>query len=128
MGVKDLFSHRTETTEDHHNEQLRTRYYKTTKQKAMTTLKQFVEEEPRFKLLSVSEEHGEIMVQVVKPRKAFMVISVIMVYPYRTAIDLTITTETTIIPIDFGYSRKEVLHIYERLNKLFEFAGVGLSR
>jgi 6-phosphogluconate dehydrogenase len=127
MGFRDFFTNRTETTENHHHEELRSRYYKTTKQKAIRILEDMLRSDQRIDLLSVSEELGEITAEVRKPRKAFMVISVIMVYPYRTAIDFTVTTQTKLLPIDGGYSKKEILRQYKKLDKQMEFVGVGLG-
>jgi hypothetical protein len=127
MGIKDIFSNRTETGERHRIETLRTRYYKTNKSKAMKTAKDLIETDPRVRLLNYSEDHGEITAEFIKPKKAFMVVSIITVFPFRTAIDFTITTKTTLLPMDGGFSKREVLTLYKKLDQQLEFAGVGLS-
>ncbi len=126
MSLRDFFSKRTETTENHPTEALKTHYYKTTKQQAMCAIKHMIEEDLRIKLLGSSDEHGEIIAQYVQPRQAFMVISVIMVRPYRTAVDITVTTNTW-LPLDGGFSKKVVLNFYQKVDQMFELAGVGLG-
>jgi hypothetical protein len=127
MGIRDIFSNRTETGEKHKTQELRTRYYKANKPKVMKVVKELIEADPRIRLLDYSEGHGEVTAQYVKPKKAFMVVSVIMVFPFRTAVDFTITTSTKLLPIDGGFSKKEVLNYYKKLDKQLEFVGVGLS-
>ncbi|GAA0375577.1 cytosolic protein [Bacillus horti] len=127
MGFKDFFSNRTETLEQHRNKDLQTRYYKANKSKVMQAVKSIIESDPQLRLLDYSEDHGEITAEYIKPRKAFVVVSVITVFPYRTAVDFTITTSTLFLPIDWGFSRKATLHLYEKVNKELEFIGVGLT-
>jgi hypothetical protein len=127
MGIKDFFSNRTETEEKHRTEALRTRYYKANKLKAMKIVKDILEEDSRICVLDYSEDHGEITAEFIKPKKAFMVVSVITVFPFRTAVDFTITTNTVFLPMDWGFSRKEVLTLYKKLDQQLEFVGVGLS-
>ncbi|GGK11575.1 hypothetical protein GCM10010965_00600 [Caldalkalibacillus thermarum] len=126
MGWRDFFSNRVETSDTHPNENLKTRYYKTTQQQAMRFLKDLIEQDSRLRLLSYSEEHAEITAEYIKPKKAFMVISVIMVFPYRTAVDFTISTQT-LWPTDWGFSRNQVQYFYRKLDGRFEFAGTGLG-
>ncbi|MDQ0337837.1 putative metalloprotease with PDZ domain [Caldalkalibacillus uzonensis] len=126
MGLRDFFTNRAETSDTHPNQALQTRYYKTTGQQAMKFLRDVIEQDPRLRLLSYSEEHAEITAEYIKPKKAFVVVSVIMVFPYRTAVDLTISTQT-VWPTDFGFSRKQVQFFYRKLDERFEFAGTGLG-
>nr|WP_025027953.1 hypothetical protein [Caldalkalibacillus mannanilyticus] len=126
MGLKEFFSNRTETSENHQVKELRTRYYKTTKTQAMKVVKEMLEQEPRITLLDVSEDRGEINAEFIKPKRAYLVVNIITVFPYRTAIDFAIITKTS-LPMDFGYSKKETLALYERLDKHLEFVGTSLS-
>lgn len=128
MGIKEFFSNRAETTDKHTIPELRTRYYKVNKQKAMEAVRYMINQEERFKLLDYSESLGEVTVEILSPRRAFMVLSVITVFPFRTAIDFTITTSTLLLPIDLGYSKKQVISFYKKLDKQLEFAGVSLNK
>lgn len=71
---------------------------------------------PSYEINSISKEHGEISVNVKKGKKAFIVATVIMVRPYQTAIDFSVTTES-VMPIDFGYSFKLIQKLYEQTDK-----------
>lgn len=114
--VAQFFNNRSETTDKHWNESLQTRYYKTTKDKAMTTFENYLKNSDHFKMNSISKDHGEINIGVKKGKKAFIIATIVMVKPYKTAIDFTVTTES-IIPIDFGYSRKIISELYSRINR-----------
>lgn len=127
MGIKQFFSNHTETSEKHPAKELQTRYYKANKLKTIRTLEEILHRDSRIAVLSISEEHGEITAEYVKGKKAFMVVSIITVFPYRTAVDFTITTRTFLLPFDWGFSRKEVLSFYKQLDRALEFAGTGLS-
>lgn len=124
MSIKEFFSNRTETMDNHRNKELQTKYYKVNQAKAMQALRTILEQYPKIKILDYSEEHGEITAEFIKPRKAFVVVSVITVSPYRTAVDLTITTSTILFPMDWGYSRKAAIHLYNKFEK--ELGQVGI--
>jgi hypothetical protein len=102
-------------------------YYERGVVRAMMQIKELLEAEPNIKLLHFSEEHGEITAEYIKPKKAFLVISVITVFSFRTVIDLIITIKTLLLPMDGGFSKKAVLGLYKKLDKNLEFVGVGLS-
>ncbi|MED4016234.1 MULTISPECIES: cytosolic protein [Sutcliffiella] len=124
--LKSFFSTQTETRENHIDEQLKSRYYKTTTKKAIEAIKTVIHQEDGLTVKSVSEEHGEIAVEVRKGKKAFMIITVISVRPFETAIDFSVTTET-VLPSDFGYSRKLIFIMYEKLGKQLTYVGSGLN-
>jgi len=126
MGLKNLFSNRTETSEQHQDPALRTRYYKTTKPQAIKKLKELLEQDPRISDIDISEERGEINAEIIKPKNAYLVANVITVFPFRTAIDFAVITKT-VLPLDFGNSKKEVLALYQKLDKHLEFVGTSLS-
>lgn len=111
-----FFSNHAETSDDHWDQSLQTRYYKTTKDKGLATLENFFKNSSKYKVNSISDEHGEISVNVVKGKKAFIIATVIMVRPYQTAIDFNVMTES-LIPIDFGYSTKLINQLYKNINQ-----------
>lgn len=131
MGIKQTlqtyFNNHCETSETHNDEQLRSHYYKLATKKAMKSVKEIIEKLDGFRVTSFSDEHGEISVSVAKGKKAFMVVTVISVRPFETAIDFSVTTNTKILPFDFGFSRKVVLYMYETLDKELTFIGTGLN-
>ncbi|WP_096436045.1 DUF1499 domain-containing protein [Alteribacter populi] len=130
MGFKDTvqkyMSAHTETRENHVDEKLKTHYYKSTKEKVMAEVEAMINQKKGFKVKSTSPEHGEIIVRSDQGKKIFMVITVIMVRPYRTAVDFAVTTDTPLFT-DFGYSRKIIYEQYKNLNGRLTFVGTGIG-
>lgn len=116
--LKKYFSNHAETGDKHWDDSLRTHYYKTTKDKALSRLEEHFSKSPDFELNAISKDHGEISLNKKKGRKAFIVATVIMVRPFQTAIDLSVTTEG-LLPFDLGYSTKLINEIYSQLDKEF---------
>jgi len=94
QSLKKIFSTSTETRENHEDTLLQTRYYKTMKDKMMKEVEAMLANREGFEVASISEDHGEIIVNVKKGKKAFMVVTIIMVRPLRTAVDLSVSTDT----------------------------------
>ena len=105
---------------------MQSRYYKTTNKKALQSVKELIEQNPGMTVTSVSEERGEMSVNIDRPRKAFLIVTVISVRPFETAVDLTATTNT-VLPTDFGYSKKIILDLYKKLDQKETFVGAGKS-
>ncbi|MCA1032009.1 cytosolic protein [Bacillus timonensis] len=122
-----VISNGCETTESHSDESLRSHYYKTTVKKAMETVKELIEKQQGFTITSYSDERGEMSVKVNKGKKALMIITIISIRPYETAVDLIVTTETK-LPIDFGFSKRIIKGFYIQLNQKLPFIGTGLNR
>ncbi|MFD2046289.1 cytosolic protein [Ornithinibacillus salinisoli] len=114
--VSKYLNNHAETSETHWDPALQSKYYKTTKDKALAALESLFNSSQKYEINSISKEHGEISLHVKKGKKAFVVITVIMVRPYQTAIDFSVTTET-LIPIDLGYSTKLIQQLYQQVNK-----------
>ena len=114
--LRKFFGNRAETREDHVDKTLQTRYYKTTKDRALDSLENTFKNSQTYKLNSISKDHGEISLLKTKWRKAFIVVTVIMVKPFQTAVDFSVSSES-ILPFDFGYSTKLIQELYELVNK-----------
>lgn len=114
--VGKYFNNHAESRENHWDPILQSHYYKTTKDKGMSTLENFFNHSQVYKVNSISKEHGEISVTVKKGKKVFIVATVIMVRPFHTAIDFSVTTES-IVPFDFGYSTRLIQKLYAQINK-----------
>lgn len=110
------FTNHAETRDHHFEKTLRTRYYRTTKDKGLKALENLFENSQTYEMNSISQNHGEISVLKTRGRKAFIVATVIMVRPHQTAIDFAFTTES-IFPFDFGFSTREIQKLYELVNK-----------
>ncbi|QSS99197.1 cytosolic protein [Pontibacillus sp. ALD_SL1] len=130
MNIKQWFStyftNHAETSEEHWNEALRTHYFKTTKDKAFPQLEDYYKNSSKYKLVSSSIEHGEMSLQTVKGKKAFIVVSIVMVQPYRTAIDYSVTTESA-LPFDFGHSHKLIQKQHKEIKELLPFLETGMA-
>jgi hypothetical protein len=112
------FSNHQETQDKHWDQMLQTRYYKITKDQGIDFLEKMVRNAPEYKMNAISKEHGEMSFYITKGKKSFIVATVIMVRPFQTAIDFSATSEG-MLPFDFGYSRKVISQLYDRLNKEF---------
>lgn len=113
--LKKYLGNKAETRDEHYDETLQTRYYKTTKDRALNTLQDLFRNSDTYKVNSISEDHGEISLLKKKGKKAFIVVTVIMVRPMRTAIDFSYNTESG-LPFDFGYSTRQIQKLYELLD------------
>ncbi|SDJ65305.1 cytosolic protein [Salimicrobium halophilum] len=112
--IAKYFSNHTETKEDHPESDLQTRYYKANKDQVFDSVQNLFDEPS--KVVGLSKERGELSVNYREGKKAFVVATIIMVRPYRTAVDFSVTTETG-LPVDFGNSRKLIRSFYQRLDK-----------
>ncbi|MGG6433644.1 cytosolic protein [Anoxybacillus sp. D401a] len=126
MKIKYIFTNHNETSERHPDEQLKSRYYKTTQAAALKEVKQLFEQMDGYHIVAISEERGEMSVSLTKGKKAFIVVTVISVRPFETAIDFSVTTETTWLPVDFGFSRQLIIRLYDELAKRFTYIGSGI--
>lgn len=117
--VAKYLGNHAETNEKHIDPSLRTHYYKTTKDKGLSILENLFQNDEKYGINALSKERGEISANVVKGRKAFIVGTVIMVGPFKTAIDFSVTTDS-VFPFDFGYSTKVIHQLYGNINKELE--------
>lgn len=124
--LKDFFSTYQETNEKHHIPDLKSHYYKTTYKNALHSIQSIIEQTTGMTITSISEEHGEISVNIDHPKKAFLIVTVISVRPYETAVDFTVSTNT-FLPTDFGFSKKIIQQLYKKLDEKEKFVGVGKS-
>ncbi|MBU5593651.1 cytosolic protein [Amphibacillus sp. MSJ-3] len=126
MGFKEswnkYFNNHSESRDNHWDPGLKTHYFKTTKDKAFDTLLRYFKNQPGCKINSTSERHGEISINFKGKRRAFIIVTVIMVKPFKTAIDFSITTEGHLF--DLGFSHKLITKFYEDLKKEMQIVDV----
>ncbi|HET7616414.1 MAG TPA: cytosolic protein [Bacillales bacterium] len=129
MSVKSkmsqLFSGHIETAEHHEDSTLQTHYYKTTKDRLMKELTRIFNEKNHFEIVAESAERGEITVNVRGRKLYYLVASVIMVRPFRTAVDFTVTAKRG---MDFGFGRKVIDSLYRSIGQSFEYIGTGENK
>lgn len=121
---QQTLSGHVETAEHHRDEELRTRYFKTTKEKMIAFLRDVLTADARAEIVAESTERGEISVNVRAGKTYFVVITVIMVRPFRTAVDFSVTAKKG---FDFGFGRRFVLDMYRQMESQFEYVGSGLN-
>lgn len=124
--ISKYFTNHAETNEEHWNEHLQTHYFKMTKDKAFQAVNELYSKSHSFDVIAKSAEHGEISLHTKGRKKAFIVISIVMVKPFHTAIDFSVTTESS-IPFDFGYSHKIIEKQYKLLKRELPFLDTSLA-
>ncbi|SFA39248.1 hypothetical protein SAMN05192569_1001289 [Parageobacillus thermantarcticus] len=124
---KYALTNHCETRENHEDEALRSHYYKATNAAVIKTVKELFTSSPDYELLSISEERGEFSATTRRGKKVFIVATVISVRPLETAVDFSVTTETTILPFDFGRSRNVIIDLYRKLDQRLPYIGSGIN-
>ncbi|GAA4079474.1 MAG TPA: cytosolic protein [Bacilli bacterium] len=119
MGFKETFNkyfnNHSESRDNHWDKNLKTKYFKTTKDKAFDKVLYYFRQQQNCEINSESQKHGEISINYKGKRRAFVIVTIIMVKPYRTAIDFSITTEGGIF--DLGFSHNLIPKFYRDLEK-----------
>lgn len=115
--VSRYFSNHSETSEQHNDSQLVTHYYKAKHDEMFRSVEDLFQSPSE--VVAVSKERGEITIKYKGKRKAFVVATVIMVRPFRTAVDFSVTTDSG-GPVDFGFSRNLIIEFYKKLDSKFE--------
>ncbi|MFG6148305.1 cytosolic protein [Halobacillus sp. B23F22_1] len=114
--ISKYFSNHSETSEDHRDASLQTRYYKAKRDEIFSAVEEMFPS-PSEKV-AVSKERGELTIKYKGKRKAFVVATIIMVRPFQTAVDFSVTTDSG-GPIDFGFSRSLIVDSYDKLDRQF---------
>jgi hypothetical protein len=115
-----FFTNHNETRDNHKLEELRSHYYKTSPKKALEAVKEMFETMDGYKVTSTSEDRGELGI---KGKRSFIVATVIGVRPFETAVDFSVTTDTLLLPIDFGHSKKVINKLYQTLDTKLPYNG-----
>lgn len=125
--VKQFFTTQAETTDTHKSEQLRSRYYKTNTQNALKVIEEMLRGIKDCRITSVSPERREISAAFTGKTKALLVVTVVTIRPFETAVDFMVFTET-VLPTDFGFSKRLIIDLYNMLDKRLVFIGTGLGQ
>jgi hypothetical protein len=115
-SIQSFFTTNTETSDEHWDERLKSRYYKSNQKNALQTVVEVLNSIEGISVTSVSDDRGEISAAISKPRKGFLVATIVSVRPFETAVDFNVLTETS-LPSDFGYSKRVVYGLYEKLDQ-----------
>ncbi|MFC7321112.1 cytosolic protein [Halobacillus campisalis] len=114
--ISKYFSNHSETSEKHKDPALETRYYKAKRDEVFKAVEELFPS-PSEKA-AVSKERGEITIKYKGKRKAFIVATIIMVKPFQTAVDFSVTTDSG-GPIDLGFSHQLIQESYKKLDQQF---------
>ena len=130
MAIKSIFSRyqkSVETKENHHDEQLRTRYYKASFNQLFQSAEDLLRADPAIEITSVSKEHGEIAAEIKGSVPAFLIMTIVTVKPYQTAVDFHLSTEKLVLTGARPALRSEAVRLYTKLDKAHSFIGAGKS-
>ncbi|SFJ13447.1 hypothetical protein SAMN04487936_10194 [Halobacillus dabanensis] len=114
--ISRYFSNHSETSEQHKDSALVTHYYKAKHDDLFRAVEELFS--APSEIIASSKERGELTVKYKGKRRAFVVVTIIMVRPFRTAVDFSVTTDSG-GPVDLGYSRNLIAHFYEKLDSQF---------
>lgn len=114
--ISKYFSNHSETSEQHKDPDLVTHYYKAKRDDVYRAVEKLFPSPSE--IMASSKERGELTIKYKGKRRAFVVATIIMVRPFRTAVDFSVTTESG-GPIDFGYSRNTIVQFYKKLDSQF---------
>lgn len=112
--INKYFSKQRETSDNHSDPTLQTHYYRASKEDALAKVKTYLKQNNNYDVQSISEEYGEI---IVNKKSLFIIISIITVSPFKTAIDFTVTSNSMPL-IELGASTKCIQHLYKEFDKL----------
>jgi hypothetical protein len=107
-GLSRLFENHVESRDSHPDPKLKTRYFKASKNNIIDRCREWIEHTQGLELLEVSVERGELAAKVNGKRKGLLVLTVITVRPFQTAIDLSFT-------VDKGLNRGYGQSLYQAL-------------
>lgn len=120
--ISRYLSTHSETSEQHKDTALITHYYKAKHDEVFRAVEEMFPSPSEIK--AVSRERGELTITYRGKRRAFVVATIIMVRPFRTAVDFSVTTDSG-GPVDFGYSRNLIVQFYEQLDRQFTAVDPG---
>lgn len=114
--ISRYFSKHSETSEQHKDSALVTHYYKAKHDDIYRAVEELFASPSE--VVASSKARGELTVKYKGTRRAFVVATIIMVRPYHTAVDFSVTTDSG-GPVDFGFSRNLIVQLYEKLDSQF---------
>lgn len=116
-SIFQRFQKKCETSDDHFDKDLKSHYYKSSFDKVLTTVEDMFKKDPAMKITAVSKDRGEISVSMTSGPKAFIIVTVIQVRPFQTAVDFMVSSEKFSIFGLYPTLKKLVLSFYQELDK-----------
>ncbi|MBP3039927.1 hypothetical protein J9303_10550 [Bacillaceae bacterium Marseille-Q3522] len=128
MSIFTRFQKQCETKEDHPDPQLRTHYYKANLKSVLKSIEEIFKDNQQAKIINVSLERGEVAAELKKGKNYFIVATIIMLRPYETAVDLSISTESLAITGAQPALKKQITAFFQALNKKQVLLGTGKNK
>lgn len=119
------FNKQCETNEDHVEKELKTRYYRVNLRPIFQSVIEILGNDKQAIIVSESIERGEIAVEINRGKKIFVMITIITLKPYETAVDIVVSTEQTSIFGVYPSLKEEIIRLYNELDKRQPNIGAG---
>ncbi|MFP5114489.1 hypothetical protein ACSU64_19185 [Bacillaceae bacterium C204] len=121
------FKKQIETSDRIADDTLKTHYYKAKVNQVFESVEKLFHDDADCKVTTVSKEHGEIAVEINKPIKCFLIVTIVAVKPMETAVDFNISSEQFSLIGTYPALKKRINSYYERINRLHTFVGIKNS-
>lgn len=118
-GLKAIFNRYNrycETRDDHSEEGLRTHYYKADSRAVFNTLEGFFSEADNLVIKSSSDERGELLVESTNSPACILIVTVISLQPFETAVDMTASADRNSLTGVYPDLRLLIMETYKALN------------
>lgn len=121
MSLKEFFVKDFETRDEHNITELKTHYYRCRVEDAMDAINNIVKE-VKGKIIDVNDFYNEILFDTDSYR---CICKITATTPVETAIDFKVSTFGL---FSFGKGKKVITEIYQKLDKILPFKGIGLFK
>ncbi|MEH6942415.1 hypothetical protein [Bacillus sp. JJ722] len=121
-SLRERYTLYCETSDSHHDKHLRTHYYKSSKQQAISHVQQIIQQNNNLTIVSISEEHGELCASFQTSIKGFIVVSIIPVTPLEVAVDLTVSTDQKRLTGSNPILKEMAMELYKLFNQQMNLA------
>ncbi|MEH7743825.1 hypothetical protein V7659_02035 [Neobacillus drentensis] len=121
------FKQQIETSDRIADDSLKTHYYKAKFNQVFDSVEKLFHDDADCQVTTVSKDHGEIAVEISRPIKCFLIVTIVSVKPMETAVDFNISSEKFSILGSYPALKKRINSYYERINQLHTFVGIKNS-
>ncbi|MBL4951161.1 hypothetical protein RCG24_00780 [Neobacillus sp. OS1-32] len=107
-----------ETSDKQPDESLKTHYYKAAYQQVFASVEKVFRDDADCRITTVSQERGEIAVEISKPFNCFLVATIVSVKPLETAVDFTISSEKFSLLGIYPDLKKRINSYFNKINQV----------
>ncbi|WP_155009646.1 cytosolic protein, partial [Priestia megaterium] len=105
------------TTHPHSHPTLKTHYYKTTAPNPFNQLHQIFNHIQAIHILPPYEHRPQITLNLLKPTKPFLLITIITLPPLQTPIHFSPTTHSKLLPLHFPFTKQLLPTLYNTFHQ-----------